>query len=100
MSTGEPDATKIGHVRFGGGPSEKALPSRDLVGGLPDIMSDFGGRPRGKGPATQAPRRAADPSAWITRCRRTVRDYERRPDHHAAMVQWAMIIVMTRRLAR
>jgi transposase len=38
--------------------------------------------------------------AWINRCRRTVRDYERLPAHHAAMVQWAMIIVMTRRLAR
>jgi hypothetical protein len=31
--------------------------------------------------------------------RRTVRDYERLPQHHAAMVQWAMIIIMTRRLA-
>jgi transposase len=38
--------------------------------------------------------------AWISRCRRTVRDYERLPEHHAAMVQWAMVIVMTRRLAR
>ncbi|MGC5023047.1 IS5 family transposase [Micromonospora sp. DT47] len=38
--------------------------------------------------------------SWINRCRRTVRDYERLPDHHAAMVQWAMIIVMSRRLAR
>lgn len=38
--------------------------------------------------------------AWITRCRRTVRDYERRPDHHATFVQWSMIIIMTRRLAR
>jgi transposase len=38
--------------------------------------------------------------SWINRCRRTVRDYERLPEHHAAMVQWAMIIVMTRRLAR
>ena len=38
--------------------------------------------------------------SWINRCRRTVRDYERRPDHHAAMVQWSMIIIMTRRLAR
>jgi hypothetical protein len=25
MSTGEPDATEIGHVRFGGGTSEKGL---------------------------------------------------------------------------
>ncbi len=38
--------------------------------------------------------------SWINRCRRTVRDYERLPEHHAAMVQWAMIIVITRRLAR
>jgi transposase len=38
--------------------------------------------------------------SWINRCRRTVRDYERLPDHHAAMVQWAMVIVMARRLAR
>ena len=40
------------------------------------------------------------PFSWINRCRRTVRDYERRQDHHAAMVQWAMIIIMARRLAR
>jgi transposase len=38
--------------------------------------------------------------SWINRCRKTVRDYERLPQHHAAMVQWSMIIVMTRRLAR
>jgi transposase len=38
--------------------------------------------------------------AWITRCRRTVRDYERLPAHHETMVHWAMTITMTRRLAR
>ncbi len=38
--------------------------------------------------------------AWINRCRRTVRDYERLPEHHAAMVHWSMVIIMTRRLAR
>jgi transposase len=38
--------------------------------------------------------------SWITRSRRTVRDYERLPAHHETMVYWAMIIVMTRRLAR
>lgn len=38
--------------------------------------------------------------SWINRCRRTVRDYERLPAHHAAMVQWSMVIIMTRRLAR
>ncbi|MFI5898467.1 transposase [Actinoplanes sp. NPDC051513] len=44
---------------------------------------------------------AVEPTfSWINRCRRTVRDYERLPQLHAAMVQWAMIIIMTRRLAR
>jgi len=38
--------------------------------------------------------------AWITRCRRTVRDYERLTEHHEAIVYWAMIITMSRRLAR
>jgi transposase len=38
--------------------------------------------------------------AWISKHRRTVRDYERLPAHHAAIVTWAMIAVMTRRLAR
>jgi transposase len=37
--------------------------------------------------------------AWITRCRRTVRGYERLPAHHESIVYWAMIITMTRRLA-
>ena len=38
--------------------------------------------------------------SWITRHRRTVRDYERLPAHHETFIYWAMIIVMTRRLAR
>jgi transposase len=38
--------------------------------------------------------------AWITRRRRCARDYERLPSHHEAMVRWAAIIQMTRRLAR
>jgi putative transposase len=38
--------------------------------------------------------------AWITRHRRTVRDYERLPAHHETYIYWSMIIVMTRRLAR
>ncbi|GAA1025745.1 IS5 family transposase [Virgisporangium ochraceum] len=38
--------------------------------------------------------------SWINRCRRTVRDYERLPEHHAATVYWAMIIIMGRRLTR
>ena len=38
--------------------------------------------------------------SWITRHRRTVRDYERLRAHHETYFYWAMIIVMTRRLAR
>ena len=38
--------------------------------------------------------------AWITRHRRTVPNYERLPAHHETYVYWAIIIVMTRRLAR
>lgn len=38
--------------------------------------------------------------AWVTRCRRTIRDYERLAAHHEPMLHWAVIIVMTRHLAR
>ncbi len=37
--------------------------------------------------------------SWLVRCRRLVRDYERLPESHETMVKWAMIGVMTRRLA-
>ena len=37
--------------------------------------------------------------AWISKHRRTVRDYERLPASHEAMALWAMIALMTRRLA-
>jgi hypothetical protein len=37
MSTGEPDATEIGHVRFGGGSSEKDQVNWHLVGDLPYV---------------------------------------------------------------
>lgn len=36
--------------------------------------------------------------AWLMRCRRLVRDYERLPDSHETMVKWAMIGLMVRRL--
>jgi transposase len=38
--------------------------------------------------------------AWISKYRRCVRDYETLPAHHEAMVYLAMIMVMSRRLAR
>jgi transposase len=37
---------------------------------------------------------------WITKHRRCVRDYETLPEHHEAMVYIAMIMTMSRRLAR
>jgi transposase len=37
---------------------------------------------------------------WLMRYRRLVRDYERRPEHHEAMVLWATATIMTRQLAR
>jgi transposase len=37
---------------------------------------------------------------WLMRYRRLVRDYERRPAHHEAMVLWATVAIMTRQLAR
>ena len=38
--------------------------------------------------------------AWISEHRRCVRDYETRPQHAEAMVHLAMIMTMSRRLAR
>ena len=38
--------------------------------------------------------------SWITRHRRTVRDYGRLPARHETSTYWAMVIIMTRRLAR
>jgi transposase len=37
---------------------------------------------------------------WLLRYRRLVRDYERRTEHHEAMVYWATVLFMTRRLAQ
>nr|SBO91602.1 Mobile element protein [Nonomuraea gerenzanensis]SBO91681.1 Mobile element protein [Nonomuraea gerenzanensis] len=38
--------------------------------------------------------------AWLMRHRRLVRCYERRPAHHEAMIWWAAVHQMTRRLTR
>ena len=65
--------------------------------GKPSVR--FGGRPRGKGPAQQTPRGAANPIAWIVNRRRLDHDDERLPAHSEAMIKWAMIGLMTRRRA-
>jgi transposase len=38
--------------------------------------------------------------AWISKHRRTVRDYEHLPASHEAMILWAMIALMTHRLTQ
>jgi putative transposase len=38
--------------------------------------------------------------AWISKHRRTVRDYETLPASHEAMILWAMVALMARRLAQ
>jgi transposase len=38
--------------------------------------------------------------AWISGHRRCVRDYERLPEHHEAMVRWSMIRITSRRLTK
>src|SRR5260370_39781896 len=37
---------------------------------------------------------------WLMRYRRLARDYERTIAHHEAMVYWATVVIMTKRLAR
>lgn len=37
--------------------------------------------------------------AWISRCRRNAKDYERKPEHSEAMIQLTMIALMSKRLA-
>lgn len=37
--------------------------------------------------------------SWLMRHRRLVRDYERLPETHEAMIKWAMIALMLNRLA-
>ena len=37
---------------------------------------------------------------WLNRHRRLVRDDERLPEHHEAMVLWATTMIMTRQLVR
>ena len=38
--------------------------------------------------------------AWISKYRRTTRDYERLPASHEAMITWAMTALMARRLTQ
>jgi transposase len=66
------------------------------------IMVDIVRKPEGQKGFSVLPRRWAVERtlAWITAHRRLARDYERNPAHAEAMIRWAAINTMTRRLAR
>jgi transposase len=66
------------------------------------IIVDIVRKPEGQKGFSVLPRRWAVERtlAWITAHRRLARDYERLPAHSEAMIRWAAINTMTRRLAR
>jgi transposase len=75
---------------------------RDWAESTLGITVELVRQPRGQRGFHVLPRRwvIERTNAWISRRRRCARDYERLPAHHAAMVYWAAIIQMTRRLAK
>lgn len=91
-----------------------AMPSIVLVwadGGYAGQLVDFARRllhlaleivkkPAGQHTFEVLPRRWAVERtlSWLVRCRRLGRDYERLPAHAEAMVKWAMVGLMARRL--
>jgi transposase len=48
----------------------------------------------------QEPHRAADPTGWLMHHRRLARDYETHPHRSEAMINVAMIDLVSRRLTR
>jgi putative transposase len=89
---------RIGMLWIDGGYSGGAVDYGLALGVVVEAVSKLAGQIG----FTVLPRRwvAERTFAWINRCRRTVRAYERLHEHHGAMVQWSMIIITTRRLAR
>jgi hypothetical protein len=65
-----------------------------------NIIRSAGERGEKDQPQRVVPRRAADPSAGLTAHRRLARDYESHPAMSEAMIRWAAINTITRRIAR
>ena len=65
-----------------------------------DLAVDIVRKPAGQHTFEVMPRRwvVERTLSWLVRCRRLDRDYERLPAHAEAMVKWAMIGLMARRL--
>ncbi|MDX3733372.1 hypothetical protein PV748_41825, partial [Streptomyces caniscabiei] len=63
------------------------------------VMSgSAGGRAEQDSPSRRAPRRAADPTSWLSGCRRLHRRYERKPEHFLAFTAIAATLICRRRL--
>jgi len=75
-----------------------------VITGEPDdretVMSGSAGGRAEQDLLRQTPRRAADPTSWLTGCRRLHRRYERRPEHFLAFVGIAALLIGHRRLTR
>ncbi len=67
----------------------------------PRIVLEIVRKPEGQRGFAVLPRRwvVERTLSWLTAHRRLARDYERLPEHAEAWVKWAMIGIMTRRLA-
>ncbi|MGW2052271.1 hypothetical protein ACWCPF_45305, partial [Streptomyces sp. NPDC001858] len=65
------------------------------------VMSgSAGGRAEQDSPSRRAPRRAADPTAWLGRCRRLSKDYEYLRVCSENAIYLAMAMLLVRRLAK
>lgn len=65
-----------------------------------DVTIEVVARPTGKGFQVQPRRWVVERTfAWLSRRRRCARDYERLPEHHETIVNWAAILQMSRRRA-
>ena len=66
-----------------------------------DVIVSVVTKPAGRRGFAELPRRwvVERTFAWITGCRRLACDYERTISHSEAMTKWAMVGLMTRRLA-
>jgi transposase len=88
----------IAHVWADGGYAGKLV---TFAHAMCRIVVDIVKKPAGQNTFQALPRRwvVERTLSWITACRRLDHDYERLPAHSEAMVQWAMIGIMIRRLA-
>ncbi|MCZ4088549.1 hypothetical protein O1W17_42535, partial [Streptomyces sp. H34-S5] len=75
-----------------------------VVTGEPDdretVMSGSAGGRAEQDLPRQAPRRAADPTSWLSGCRRLHRRYERKAEHFLALTSIACTLICYRRLAK